>query len=90
MKDLKSLISEKFGDNKCETIVLTPTAVEALLKFIKGKEDKGVCLSYEWNSDDEWSEIGACFYDERNDKGPSNWPWKKIWSEKSNKENIEI
>ena len=78
MKDLKDiLITEKIADE--ETIVLSPEDLKKVLEYIKGKEDKGLCLRYTWNDDDEWYQIDACHFDERGDKGPRNWPWKKLY-----------
>lgn len=77
MKNLKEcLITEKIADE--ETIVLSPEDLKKVLEYIKGKEDKGLCLRYSWNDDDEWYQFDACRFDERNDKGPRNWPWKKL------------
>lgn len=78
MKDLKDilLINENTADE--EIIVLNSEELEKILEYIKGKEDKGLCIRYTWNDDDEWHKFEVCRFDERGDKGPRNWPWKKI------------
>lgn len=77
MKDLKDiLINENVADE--EIIVLNSEELEKILEYIKGKEDKGLCIRYAWNDDDEWYQFDVCRFNERGDKGPHNWPWKKL------------
>ena len=80
MKDLKEcLITEKIADE--EIIVLAPDELEKILEYVKGKEDKGLCIRYTWNDDDEWHKFEVCRFDERgtDGNGPRNWPWKEIY-----------
>lgn len=71
MKSLNEyIVAERAEQN--EVVVLNPDELETLLKIIKNKSDKGVCLRYDGN------ETFYCFYDERNGLGPSSWPWKKL------------
>jgi len=79
MKNFKDiLLNESIYDDDEQLIVLSPDELKIVLDFIKGKEDKGLCLRYTANTDDEWYQFDACRFDERSDKGPKSWPWKKI------------
>ncbi len=63
-----------------EIVVLSPDELKELLKFVKGNEKRGVCIRYQADYNNEWNQTSVCFYDERNGKGPRNWPWKTIAS----------
>lgn len=77
MKNINEYLIKESADEQ-ELIVLSPEELKKVLEFVKGNEDKGLCLRDTHNSDDERYQIDVCYYDERNDKGPRNWPWKKI------------
>lgn len=77
MKDINEYLIKESTD-EVELVVLSPEELKKVLEFVKGNEDKGLCLRDTSNTDDEWHQLDACYYDERNDKGPHNWPWKKI------------
>lgn len=78
MKSINDIIIEKFGEQVGDPIMLSPNALNAILKFIKGNEDRGICLAYKYDSYDECYNIVGCFYDQNNGKHPKTWPWKKI------------
>ena len=77
MKTINEYLVKESAD-EIELVVLSPEELKKVLEFVKGNEDRGLCLRDTRNTDDEWYQIDACYYDERNDKGPRNWPWKKI------------
>jgi len=77
MKDIKKYLVKESVEEQ-ELIVLSPEELKKVLEFVKGNEDKGLCLRDTRDNDDEWYQLDACYYDERGDKGPRNWPWKKI------------
>lgn len=77
MKDINKYLLKESVD-EVELVVLSPEELKKVLEFVKGNEDKGLCLRDTRNTDDEWYQLDACYYDERSDKGPRNWPWKQI------------
>ena len=77
MKNINEYLVKESVD-EVELVVLSPEELKKVLEFVKGNEDKGLCLRDTRNTDDEWYQLDACYYDDRNDKGPRNWPWKKI------------
>jgi len=81
MKGINEYLIKESTD-EVELVVLTPEELKKVLEFVKGNEDKGLCLRSTQNTDDEWYQIDACYYDERGNKGPRNWPWKKISNNK--------